>query len=35
MKKNIKPEFKDTNLRINGIKCIVDGSTQAGTAYLS
>jgi predicted amidohydrolase YtcJ len=28
------PEYKDVNLRIHGIKCWSDGSTQAGSAYL-
>ena len=28
------PDNKDEEFRINGIKCWVDGSTQAGTAYL-
>lgn len=30
----MKPENKDRELRINGVKCWVDGSTQAGSAYL-
>ena len=28
------PENKDEILRINGVKCWSDGSTQAGSAYL-
>lgn len=34
MHKKMKPETKDTELRINGVKCWVDGSTQAGSAFL-
>lgn len=30
----MKPNFKDDILRINGVKCWVDGSTQAGSALL-
>ncbi len=33
-KLNRVPNYKDEELRINGIKCWADGSTQAGSAYL-
>ena len=34
VKLNMKPEHKNTDLRINGMKFCVDGSTQGGSAFL-
>lgn len=30
----MKPDNGDEDLRINGVKCWADGSTQGGSAYL-
>jgi predicted amidohydrolase YtcJ len=31
---NLKPNHESRDLRINGVKCWADGSTQGGSAYL-
>ena len=30
----MQPEWKDHQLRVNGVKCWVDGSLQAGSGFL-
>lgn len=34
MEYGLKPEYKDPMLRVNGVKCWADGSTQGGSAYV-